>query len=135
MKKLYFILSLLLLLSSCEPLDCPMDESRYPYKGQGSFTAEKLVGIWQCYYPMTIEGIEFKEIYFYRNGMADIIMAIPGSIDRYTCTYKYSYRGNTLKFSRDGSTYSFTVTGYLFPELYFRDSYGRYTMAYRSPLK
>lgn len=63
MKKLYFILSLLLLLSSCEPLDCPMDESRYPYKGQGSFTAEKLVGIWQCYYPMTIEGIEFKEIY------------------------------------------------------------------------
>ena len=96
------------------------------------FYADMLLGTWQCYYPMIIGGIEFKQIKFMSNGKADIIMAKQHDIEWYTVTYDYTYYGNTLRLSRSGSNLSFQIEGFLYPELYLRDSLGRYTMAKRS---
>ena len=64
-------------------------------------------------------------------GKADITMAKPHDTEWNTMTYNYAYYGNTLRFSRSGSNISLTIEGYLFPELYLRDSFGCYTMAKR----
>ena len=118
------------MLVSCE---CPyQDADRINTSTKGdTFYAEKLLGTWQCYYPMIIGGVEFKEIKFMSNGKADITMAKQRDTEWFTETYNYAYYGNTLRFSRSGSNISLTIEGYLFPELYLRDSFGRYTMAKR----
>ena len=100
--------------------------------GRGDvFHADVLLGTWQCYYPMIIGGMEFKQIKFMSGGKADITMAKQRDTEWFTETYNYAYYGNTLRFSRSGSNISLTIDGYLFPELYLRDSFGRYTMAKR----
>jgi len=95
------------------------------------FYADKLLGTWQCYYPMIIGGVEYKQIKFMSGGKADITMAKQHDTEWYTETYNYAYYGNTLRFSRSGTSISLTIEGYLYPELYLRDSYGRYTIAKR----
>ena len=130
--KISFVVVGILFCISCE---CPFqDELDRAYQrntmGDG-FSADKLLGTWQCYHPMIIGGVEYKQIKFMSGGKADITMARLGETDWYTETYSYSYYGNTLRFSRSGSNISLTIDGYLFPELYLRDSFGRYTMAKR----
>lgn len=118
-----------LLLLSCE---CPlMDELSRSNKAVSGFYADELLGTWQCYYPMVVGGMEFKQIRFMSNGKADITMAEEHNPDWFTETYSYAYYGNTLRFSRGRTNISLQITGYLFPELYLRDSFGKYTMAKR----
>ena len=134
-RHLFFGISTTLLLLSC---DCPYLEEKEtevcinPSNAQYDvFYADKLLGTWQCYYPMIIGGVEFKEIKFLSNGKADIVMAKLHNVDWYTLTYDYTYYGSTLRFSRSGSTISLHIEGYLFPELYLKDSFGSYTIAKR----
>ena len=130
MKYKLIICLLTMMLMSC---DCPyQDEDRIYSSTKGdAFYADKLLGTWQCYYPMIIGGVEFKEIKFMSNGKADITMAKQRDTEWYTETYDYTYFGSTLRFSRNGSNISLHIDGYLFPELYLSDSFGRYTMAKR----
>lgn len=133
MTKLLFTLFVLILVS-CE---CPyLDELNRAQQRKTNiagdvFYADVLLGTWQCYYPMVIGGVEFKQIMFMSDGRADITMAKPNDTEWYTDTYKYAYYGNTLRFSRNESNISLTIEGYLFPELYLRDSFGHYTLAKR----
>ena len=122
-----------LILASCEcPYQDELDRAQNRKSSTGDvFYAEKLLGTWQCYYPMIIGGVEFKQIKFMDGGKADITMAKQHDTEWYTETFNYAYYGNTLRFSRSGSNISLTIEGYLFPELYLRDSFGRYTMAKR----
>jgi hypothetical protein len=76
-------------------------------------------------------GVEFKQVKFMSGGKADVTMAKQYYTEWYTETYNYAYYGNTLRFSRSGTNISLTIEGYLFPELYLRDSFGHYTMAKR----
>ena len=134
-KQVLYLMSAWLLLS-CE---CPyLEKEDYGYQQNTRrsvngdvFYAEKLLGTWQCYYPMIIGGMEFKQIKFMSNGKADITMAKQRDTEWYTETYDYAYYGSTLRFSRNGSNISLHIDGYLFPELYLRDSFGSYTMAKR----
>lgn len=134
MKKLRLLLLLFVLIwASCE---CPyQDELEHAQPRKSStgdvFYADVLLGTWQCYYPMIICGMEFKQIKFMSGGKADITMAKQYDTEWYTDTYNYAYYGNTLRFSKNGSNISLTIEGYLFPELYLRDSFGRYTLAKR----
>ena len=130
--KLLFVLSTMI-WASCE---CPYQNELQRAQQRKSVTgdvfyADMLLGTWQCYYPMIIGGMEFKQIKFMSGGKADITMAKQHDTEWYTETYNYAYYGNTLRFSRSGSNISLTIEGYLFPELYLRDSFGRYTMAKR----
>ena len=64
--------------------------------------------------------------------LADIIFEKLGGSDYYAETFKWRYDGNYISFS--GKTnYQFQITGYLYPELYLRDSRGKYTWAKRAP--
>ncbi len=120
------------LLMSCE---CPfLDEEkreRQAVSQSDAFYADVLVGTWQCDYRMTIAGYEFKQIVFLSNGKADITMAKEHDTDWFTETYNYAYYGNTLRFSRGRNNISLNIEGFLFPELYVRDSFGRYTLTKR----
>ena len=130
--KLLFVLFALILVSCECPYQDELDRAQYrKYSSGDVFYAEKLLGTWQCYYPMIIGGVEFKQIKFMDGGKADITMAKQHDTEWYTETYNYAYYGNTLRFSRSGSNISLTIEGYLFPELYLRDSFGRYTIAKR----
>ncbi|MBE6260014.1 MAG: hypothetical protein E7104_06375 [Prevotella sp.] len=122
-----------LICVSCEcPYQDELDCAQQRKSSTGDvFYADVLLGTWQCYYPMIISGVEFKQIKFMSGGKADITMAQQHDTEWYTETYNYSYYGNTLRFSRSGSNISLTIEGYLFPELYLRDSFGHYTMAKR----
>ena len=123
-----------LLMAACE---CPyLDDNRIESQSYANskgdvFYADKLLGTWQCYYPMIIGSVEFKEIKFLSNGKADVTMAKLRDTDWYTETYDYAYHGSTLRLSRNGSNISLHIDGYLFPELYLSDSFGKYTMAKR----
>ena len=133
MTKLLFTLCALMLVS-CE---CPYKDElaraqqRKTNIAGDVFYADVLLGTWQCYYPMVIGGVEFKQIMFMSDGRADITMAKQNDTEWYTETYNYAYYGNTLRFSKSGSNISLTIEGYLFPELYLRDSFGHYTLAKR----
>lgn len=120
------------LLMSCE---CPfLDEEkreRQSVSQSDAFYADVLVGTWQCDYQMIIAGYEFKQIVFMANGKADITMAKEHDTDWFTETYSYAYYGNTLRFSRGRNNISLNIEGFLFPELYVRDSFGRYTLTKR----
>lgn len=122
-----------LICASCEcPYQDELDRAHQRKSSTGDvFYADVLLGTWQCYYPMIISGVEFKQIKFMSGGKADITMAKQHDTEWYTETYSYAYYGNTLRFSRSGSNISLTIEGYLFPELYLRDSFGHYTMAKR----
>ena len=131
MTKLFFAL-LALIMVSCEcPYQDEFQRTRQHKTTGDMFHADILPGTWQCYYPMIIGGVEFKQIKFLSGGKADITMSRQYDSEWYTETYNYAYSGNTLRFSRSGSNISLTIEGYLFPELYLRDSFGRYTMAKR----
>ena len=117
------------LLLSCE---CPLMEERKKSTAQGDVLyADVLVGTWQCYYPMVIGGLEYKQIVFMSNGKADITVAQEHDTEWTTETYNYAYYGSTLRFSRGRNNISLHIDGFLFPELYLSDSFGRYTMAKR----
>ena len=129
------LLLIALILASCE-ITCPDELDRAQRRNTNTkgdvLYADMLLGTWQCYYPMIIGGMEWKQIKFMSNGKADIIMAKQHDTEWNTVTYDYAYYGNTLRFSRNGNNISFQIEGFLFPELYLRDSLGRYTMAKRS---
>ena len=132
MKKLLLILTAAFLLIGCEcPYQDKQDRVQQRKTAGDAFYADVLLGTWQCYYPMIIGGVEFKQIKFMSGGKADITMAKQHDTEWYTETYDYAYYGNTLRFSRSGSNIPLTIEGFLFPELYLRDSFGRYTMAKR----
>ena len=133
-KKLLFIISALI-LCACE---CPYwdreSENDYEYyrrTGYDRLTADRLTGLWQCYYPMYVGNVEFKEVKIFSNGKADIIMEDVGGSAYYAETFKWRYDGNYLSFTKGNTTYQFQIIGYLFPELYLRDSRGKYTWACR----
>ena len=133
-KKLLFVFASFLLLA-CE---CPYwdreNESDYEYyrrTGYNRLTADLLPGLWQCYYPMIVGSVEFKEVRMFSNGKADIIMENLGGSAYYAETFKWRYDGNYLTFTQGNITYQFQITGWLSPELYLRDSRGKYTWAYR----
>ena len=119
-------------MSSCE---CPLSDEAKRGRNTASqgdqFYADMLIGTWQCDYQMVIAGYEFKQIVFLSNGKADITMAKEHDTDWFTETYSYAYYGNTLRFSRGRNNISLHIEGFLFPELYVRDSFGRYTLTKR----
>ena len=133
MTRLLFTLFALILVSCECPYQDELDraQQRKTNIAGDVFYADVLLGTWQCYYPMVIGGVEFKQIMFMSNGRADITMAKPNDTEWYTETYNYAYYGNTLRFSRNESNISLTIEAYLFPELYLRDSFGHYTLAKR----
>ena len=121
----------LLLLTACE---CPyLEEQNSPYyKNKGNhLTADLLPGLWQCYYPMIVGNVEFKEVRMFSNGKADIIMEKLGGSAYYAETFKWRFDGNYFSFTQGNTTYQFQIIGWLSPELYLRDSRGKYTWAYR----
>ena len=127
-----FFAFLALIMVSCEcPYQDELERAHQRKTTDDVFHADVLLGIWQCYYPMIIGGVEFKQIKFMSGGRADITMAKQYDTEWYTETFNYTYYGNTLRFSRSGSNISLTIEGYLFPELYLRDSFGHYTLAKR----
>ena len=87
MTKLLFTLFALILVS-CE---CPyQDELNRAQQHKTNingdvFYADVLLGTWQCYYPMVIGGVEFKQIMFMSDGRADITMALSRGI----CSLNY----------------------------------------------
>lgn len=93
------------------------------------FCADKLLGEWQACYGCKVGTIELKSIKFFDSYRCDITMAQDRNVDWYTETWSYTYYGSTIKFSRnDGRTgFSFKVYGYIYPELYLQDSFGKYT--------
>ena len=106
-KPLLFLVATLLLSCECPYLEEDRIDSRSYICSNGDvFYAEKLLGTWQCYYPMIIGGMEFKQIKFMSNGKADITMAKQRDTEWYTETYDYAYYGNTLRFSRKGNNIS-----------------------------
>ena len=130
--RLLFVLVALVYVSCECPYQDELDRAHQRKSSTGDvFYADVLLGTWQCNYPMIIGGMEFKQIKFMSSGMADITMAKQYDTEWYTDTYNYAYYGNTLRFSKNGSNISLTIEGYLFPELYLRDSFGRYTLAKR----
>ncbi len=132
-KQLYRLLLFVftLVLIGCE---CPfLEEKNNPYyrTNGNTFTADMLPGLWQCYYPMYVGNVEFKEVRIFSNGKADIIMENVGGSAYYAETFKWRYDGKYLTFTKGNITYQFQVTDCIFPELFLRDSRGKYTWAYR----
>ena len=130
MKQLLTLL-LALMIVGCE---CPYREKqRNSYRGGNGhrLTADLLPGLWQCYYPMIVGDVEFKEVRMFSNGKADIIMEARGGSAYFAETFKWRYDGRYLSFTQGNTTYQFQITGYLWPELYLRDSRGKYTWACR----
>ena len=135
MKKILpLLLALVLVGCDCPYLDGKYGESDHAYyvrTGYDRLTADLLPGLWQCYYPMIVGNVEFKEVRMFSNGKADIIMENKGGSAYYAETFKWRYDGNYLSFTQGNTTYQFQVTGYLWPEIYLRDSRGKYTWAWR----
>ena len=135
MKKIFVFLTSILLLVSCDCCYCPVcgewdctcNRNYVHYSGSDYFCADKLLGTWQCDYYTVVGNMTIKEIKFLDNHTCDITYANGRYTDWYTDTYLYSYSSGYLRFSRDGINFMFQVSGYLFPELYVRDSFGNYT--------
>ena len=118
---------------SCE---CPYLEERnsqYSSSKGDHLTADLLTGLWQCYYPMYVGDVEFKELRIFSDGKADIIMEDVGGSAYYAETFAWRYDGRYITFTKGNTVYQFQITGYLWPELYLRDSRGKYTWAWRRP--
>lgn len=132
-KLLLFIVSLFFLTSCDECYWCePYHDYHYGHKWEGEdcFYADRLIGTWQCCYPMYVGNVEFKQIAFMRNGHADITMAYSRDTQWFTETYNYAYYGNTIKFLKEGKTISFTICSFCSPELMVCDSFGKYVWRY-----
>jgi hypothetical protein len=134
MRKIILFTILSLSFISCEYCPYGHDEDGFddygiPHYHQkyDYFCAEKLLGTWQCEYGCIVGSVEFKEIEFLSERTCDITMAQARDVNWYTQTFTYSYYGNTIKFTRNGQTISFVIRGYIFPELYLEDSFGKYT--------
>jgi hypothetical protein len=150
MKKILLLLSLVALWAC----DCPYNEygerrfeqgyynSSYSSK-YDKFYADVLIGGWQCSYNMNIMGIgealddqpnavyQMQWISFINSRKCDITFKAVGSIESRVYTFDYLYDGNALRFSRNHRTIILTLNGFIYPELYLRDSYGRYTLTKR----
>lgn len=133
--KLFFLWAALMMTGcDCPYLDGKYGESDYEYyrrTGYNRLTADLLPGLWQCYYPMFVGNVEFKEVRIFSNGKADIIIEDIGGSAYYAETFKWRYDGNYITFTQRNTSYQFQITGFLSPELYLRDSRGKYTWAYR----
>ena len=130
--KLAFLMAALLLVGcECPYLDEDVSPSYYYQNGHDRLTADRLPGLWQCYYPMYVGNVEFKEVRMYSNGKADIVMEDVGGSSYYAQTFKWRFDGRYITFTQGNTTYQFQITGFLSPELYLRDSRGSYTWAYR----
>jgi hypothetical protein len=133
--KLLFLLAALMMTGcECPYLEGKYDESDHDYyvrTGYDRLTANKLPGLWQCYYPMIVGNVELKEVRIFSNGKADIIMEDVGGSAYYAETYKWRFDGRYISFTRGNTTYQFQITGCIFPELFLRDSRGKYTWAWR----
>ena len=81
-----------LICGSCEcPYQDELDRTHQRKSSTGDvFYADVLLGTWQCYYPMIIGGMEFKQIKFMSGGKADITMAKQYDTEWYTETYNYA---------------------------------------------
>ena len=132
MTKLLFIL-FSLICASCEcPYQDDLDRAQLRNSSRGNaLTVDLLPGLWQCYYPMIVGNVEFKEVRMFSNGKSDIIMEKVGGSAYYAETFKWCYDGNYLTFTKGNTTFQFQITGFLSPELYLRDSRGKYIWAYR----
>lgn len=65
-RNLLFMFAALLLLGCECPYQDELDRAQNRKSSTGDvFYAEKLLGTWQCYYPMIIGGVEFKQIKTY----------------------------------------------------------------------
>ena len=131
--KLFIFTSLLLLtIGSCGYPYC----DRYRYKGEqygvsynyDYFSASKLIGLWQIDYGCNVGSIELKEIKFFNGSQCDIVFCRARDTDWYEETWSYLYNGKTIRLNRnDGETIiSFRIRGYISPELYLEDSFGKY---------
>jgi hypothetical protein len=142
MKKIIFLLLAVISFASCE---CPYAEyDSYGFRENGGkqtkltyngdyFCADKLLGKWQCEYPMIVYlpefgQVEFKIMDFKDESIVDISIVKIHDTDERFYTFSYAYTGKTLKFSRKGSTISFSFENYIWPQVFLRDSFGRYTM-------
>ena len=99
-QRIYKLLCLMtaLFIMSCE---CPYlygesDSEYYRRTGYDRLTADLLPGLWQCYYPMIVGNVEFKEVRMFSNGKADIIMEAIGGSAYYAETFKWRYDGSRL---------------------------------------
>ena len=142
MKKIIFLLLAVISFASCECPYASWDDYGYPENGGKTarltnssdyFCADKLLGKWECYYPMIVYlpefgEVEFKSMDFKDESVVDIELVKVYDTDRRFYTFSYAYTGKTLKFSRKGSTISFSFENYIWPEVFLRDSFGRYTM-------
>lgn len=150
MKKILLLISLVALWAC----DCPYNEfnerkfekgyynSSYNSKND-AFYADMLIGGWQCSYDMNIRGIgeildgqpnvvyQMQWVSFVNARKCDITFKAVGSVDSRVYTFEYLYDGNTLRFSRSNRTIIFTISGFIYPELYVRDSFGKYTITKR----
>ena len=140
MKKFILLITLFIGIVSCE-VECMycggygcdlcrprhVEQETHLRYGQDYFCAEKLLGTWQMDYGCIVDGYELKEIKFFDSNTCDIIMAKVRNVDWYTYTFHYSYYGDNIRFTRGGTTIIFKIDGYLFPELYLRDSFKKYT--------
>lgn len=133
MKKLILLFLAITCLVSCNcqycgERKCVCNEYgvRYNYD---YFCADKLLGEWQISYPCKVGNMEIKDIKFFDGWKCDIIMAESRNTDWFTETWTYTYVGKYITFSRIGksTTFSFYVDGYIYPELYLKDSFGTYT--------
>ena len=146
-KKIFFLLALNIFLSSCQyPYDdfnCRKYDCNYDwyngYHDDGFLHESVLLGTWECYYPMIITGLgeiigtqpniryEMKQMKFGVN-YCDILISEIGSVERKMYTFNYLYDGSTLRFSRNNRTIIFKIDGYIYPELFISDSFGKYTI-------
>jgi hypothetical protein len=132
-KKLLILFSCMLFLAcECPYLD-ELDRAQLRKTTSSHLTADMLTGLWQCYYPMYVGNVEFKEVRMFSSGKADIIMEDVGGSAYYAETFKWRWDGNYITFTKGNTTYQFQVTDCIFPELFLRDSRGKYTWAWRRP--
>lgn len=91
-RHLTLLLLLALTLTACE---CPFAEygetpsEYYRRTGYDLLTADRLPGLWQCYYPMVVGDVEFKEVRIFSSGKADIIMEKLGGSAYYAETVSF----------------------------------------------
>jgi len=134
MSRIIIFLIGIISLTSCEPY-CPrcgyydhcICITYKPNHGGDYFYAEKLLGTWQCSHNTIVGTMNIKEIDFINQYKCDIVYSIANETTYYTKTYSYAYDGNYIKFTDGFDTFIFHIDGYLFPELYLRSSYDKYT--------
>ena len=134
--KFIFLILIACLMTSCERI-CPycgeyghcrcyiVKKPNYQYD---YFCSDKLIGNWQCSYNMTIGTRTLKSIKFFDGRKCDILYSERQEVDWFSETYIYSYDGKYIRFSRNGMTFQLHVCGYLYPELYVEDSFGKYVL-------